>query len=409
MAYGTSATAFLTSVRVLTGAPARVGSYQGHCRLGRAHDISAKRPNARALCLALLPGCGDGPVFAILAGGALAADYPTKPVRVFVPYGPGGVGDLTMRLLADKLSQELKQQFVIENRPGAGGIVAMTEVLRAPADGYTLGEMGNGQAISMSLFNKLPYDVLKDFTQISVAASFEMLLAVPDNSPYKTLKDLVDAAQKNPGKLNLGAINPGSTQNLSAHLFRAGDGCRLTPSSPYRTTPDLVTALLRGDVDLGFDFLRRAAAGDRSPAKLRIIATSGEERDPLLKDVPTAKESGFPQLRRDQLERRRRARGHAGRDRAYSQREPSIALLPRRTFRKRRAGSASMRAAARRKQMHDRMAAGRCQMAGCHRESRHIPKAIARITGLGSRSRANRARITAERHREDGHGGPTAA
>ena len=91
-----------------------------------------------------------------------ASDYPTKPVRVFVPYGPGGVGDLTMRLLADQLSRELKQQFIIENRPGAGGIVAMTEVLKAPADGYTLGEMGNGQAISMSLFNSLPYDVLKD-------------------------------------------------------------------------------------------------------------------------------------------------------------------------------------------------------------------------------------------------------
>src|ERR1700685_1498314 len=132
---------------------------------------------------------------AIVAGGAqAAADYPTKPVRVFVPYGPGGVGDLTLRLLADQLSKQLGKNFIIENRPAAGGIVAMTEVLRAAPDGYTLGEMGNGQAISMSLFNQLPYDVLNDFTQISVAASFEMLLAVPDNSPYKTLKDLVDAA-----------------------------------------------------------------------------------------------------------------------------------------------------------------------------------------------------------------------
>ena len=89
-------------------------------------------------------------VFAILGGGALAADYPTKPVRVFVPYGPGGVGDLTMRLLADKLGETLKQQFVIENRPGAGGIASATQVLRAPADGYTLGEIGNGQSITFS-------------------------------------------------------------------------------------------------------------------------------------------------------------------------------------------------------------------------------------------------------------------
>jgi putative tricarboxylic transport membrane protein len=151
-------------------------------------------------------------------------DYPNKPVRLFVPYGPGGVGDLTMRLLADQLSKELKQQFVIENRPGAGGIVAMTEVLKAPADGYTLAEMGNGQAISMSLFNNLLYNVLNDFAQISVAASFEMLLAVPDKSPYETLKDLVAEAQKNPRKLNLGAINPGSTQNLSlSYHARFGD------------------------------------------------------------------------------------------------------------------------------------------------------------------------------------------
>lgn len=221
-----------------------------------------------------------------------AIDYPTKPVRVFVPYGPGGVGDLTMRLLADQLAKQLKQQFVIENRPGAGGIVAMTEVLRAPADGYTLGEMGNGQAISMSLFSHLPYDMLKDFTQISVAASFEMLLAVPDASPYKTLKDIVAFAQKNPGKLNLGAINPGSTQNLSAHLFKQVTGADYTIVT-YRTTPDLVTALLRGDVDLGFDFYA-ALHPVLGPGKVRIIASSGEERDPLLKDVPTAKESGFP-------------------------------------------------------------------------------------------------------------------
>lgn len=221
-----------------------------------------------------------------------AADYPTKPVRVFVPYGPGGVGDLTMRLVADQLGRALKQNFVIDNRPSAGGIIAMTEVRRAAADGYTLGEMGNGQTISMSLFNHLPYDVLNDFVQISITASFEMLLAVPDSSPYKTLKDVVEAAQKNPGKLNLGAINAGSTQNLSAHLFQQVTGADYT-IVPYRTTPDLVTALLRGDVDVGFDFYAGLAPAI-GPGKVRIIATSGEERDPLLKDVPTAKESGFP-------------------------------------------------------------------------------------------------------------------
>jgi tripartite-type tricarboxylate transporter receptor subunit TctC len=231
---------------------------------------------------------------AALATGAYAAsDYPSKPVRILVPYGPGGAGDLTIRLLANKLSQNLKQPFVIENRPGAGGIAAMRTVLSAPADGYTLGEIGNGQTISMSLFQGLPYNVLKDFAPISVAASFAVLLAVPPNSPYKSVRNVIDAARKAPGKLNLGAINPGSTQNLSAHLFQQVSNAEFTIVT-YRTTPDLVTALLRAEVDLGFDYfagLESAIGAD----KLHVIATSGEQRDPLLKDVPTAKESGLPE------------------------------------------------------------------------------------------------------------------
>jgi putative tricarboxylic transport membrane protein len=226
-------------------------------------------------------------------GGVQAAeDYPRRPVRIMVPYGAGGAGDMTIRLLANKVGQNLKQAFVIENRPGAGGIAAMRAVLGAPADGYTLGEMGNGQAISMSLFQNLPYDVLNDFAQISVAASFAILLAVPPSSPHKTVKDVVEAARKSPGKLNLGAINPGSTQNLSAVLFQQVSGAQFEIVT-YRTTPDLVTALLRGEVDLGFDYY----AGFEStiaPDKLRIIATSGDKRDPVLKDVPTAAESGLP-------------------------------------------------------------------------------------------------------------------
>jgi tripartite-type tricarboxylate transporter receptor subunit TctC len=225
-------------------------------------------------------------------GARAAEDYPRRPVRIFVPYGAGGAGDMTIRLLANKVSQNLKQTFVIENRPGAGGIAAMRAVLGAPADGYTLGEMGNGQAISMSLFQNLPYDVLNDFAQISVAASFAILLAVPPTSPYKSVGELIEAARKASGKFNLGAINPGSTQNLSAVLFQQVSGAQFTIVT-YRTTPDLVTALLRGDVDLGFDYF----AGFESTIaanKLRIIATSGDKRDPVLKDVPTAAESGLP-------------------------------------------------------------------------------------------------------------------
>src|SRR5215813_12588567 len=188
---------------------------------------------AALAALACIAAVGDG--------AQAAGDYPQQPIRILVPYGPGGAGDLTIRLLTNKLSQNLKQPFVIENRPGAGGIAAMRAVLSSPADGYTLGEMGNGQAISMSLFQGLPYGILKDFTQISVAASFALLLAVPPTSPYKTVKDVIDAARKAPGKLNLGAINPGSTQNLSAHLFQQVSDAKFVIVT-YRTTPDLVTS-----------------------------------------------------------------------------------------------------------------------------------------------------------------------
>jgi tripartite-type tricarboxylate transporter receptor subunit TctC len=230
----------------------------------------------------------------LLAAGAVqAADYPTKPIRVFVPYGPGGVGDLTVRILAQKMGENLHQRFVIENRPGAGGTIAMKSVLDARADGYVLGEMGNGQAIASTLFTHLPYDILKDFSPVSVAASFPVLIAVSGASPYRSLKDVVEAAHKNPGKLNLGAINPGSTQNLSAHLFKQLTGVDVTVI-PFRTTPDLVTALLRGDVDVGFDYYA-GFEGSLPDGRLRIIAVSGETRDALLKEVPTASESGFPQ------------------------------------------------------------------------------------------------------------------
>jgi tripartite-type tricarboxylate transporter receptor subunit TctC len=257
-------------------------------------DASTRRKSARRISRGfLVAAIAATAAFATLAGAAPVVNYPTRPIRLFVPYGPGGVGDLTMRILADKASEQLKQQFVIENRPGAGGILAMTQVLRASADGYTLGEVGNGQAISASLFKTIPFNVLRDFIPISVAASFDILLAVPGNSAYKSLKDIVDAAQKNPGKLNLGAINPGSTQNLSAYLFQQATGAEYAIVT-YRTTPELVTALLRGEVDLGFDYYAGLSA-ELGDGKLRIVATSGEERDPLLQDVPTAKESGFPQ------------------------------------------------------------------------------------------------------------------
>ena len=260
----------------------------------RSHAVSTttwrrcswSRAAAVVACLTSITG------FTSHASAQPGQAYPNRPVRILVPYGPGGVGDITMRLLAQKLSDRTKQQFVIEDRPGALGALSAKGVLDSPADGYTLGVTGNGQAIAMTLSKSRSYDVLKDFTQVSITASFEMLIAVKNDSPFKTLQDVVAAARKTPGRLNFGTINPGSTQNLSAHLFKLTTGIDVEVI-PYKTTPELVTSLIRGDTDVGFDFFA-ALQGAITGKQIRIIATSGEHRDPLLKDVPTAVESGFP-------------------------------------------------------------------------------------------------------------------
>jgi tripartite-type tricarboxylate transporter receptor subunit TctC len=227
-----------------------------------------------------------------LAQGPSPSGYPNKPVRILVPYGPGGVADTTVRLLAQKLNERLGQQFVIENRPGAGGIVAAKAGATAPPDGYTLALTGNGTAISRSLFKSLPYDVLKDFKSVSVMAWLDLTIATKADGPLKTVKDIVEAAKKNPGKLNFGTIAPGSTQNLSAELFRLTGDIKVTMVT-FRTTPDLVTAILRGDIDVGFDYL----AGFKSTlnaGQLRAVASTGDKRSPSTPNVPTVMESGMP-------------------------------------------------------------------------------------------------------------------
>ena len=245
----------------------------------------ARRRASRWLLLAAL-------AFAMPAPADAQPGYPNRPVRILVPYGPGGVADTTVRLLAQKLNERLRQPFVIENRPGAGGILASQAGTTAAPDGYTLTLTGNGTAISKSLFKSLPYDVLRDFASVSVMAWLDLTIAAKADGPLKTVKDIVEAAKKNPGKLNFGTIAPGSTQHLSAELFRLTGDLKVAMVT-FRTTPDLITALLRGDVDVGFDYLAgfRAQLNDQ---QLRAVASTGEKRSPSTPDVPTVSESGMP-------------------------------------------------------------------------------------------------------------------
>ena len=227
------------------------------------------------------------------AGGVRAqANYPDKPVRVILPFGPGGIADITARLIAQKLSEKLGQNFVIENMPGAGGIAAARAVLQAPADGYTLAFFTNGTAISVALFNELPFDPLKQFVPVSALGYFDVVFAVPANSDFHTLGDFLAAARTKPGTLNLGSITVGSTQNLTAQLFKSMSGTE-TVIVPFRTSPDELVALLRGDIQMEVEFYAALKPALQS-GQIRPLATSGPHRSPELPNVPTVAEAGVP-------------------------------------------------------------------------------------------------------------------
>jgi len=230
-------------------------------------------------------------VVAIFLTPVRADTYPSKPVRIIVPYGPGGIADVTMRLVAQNLSKRFGQQFFIENRPGAGGVVGMQAAREAAADGYTLVMVGGGLTIAKALFKSLPYNIETDFTPISTTASYGLVIATKAGSPYKAISDVIAYAKAHPGTINFGTINAGSAQNLSAELFRIMAGLDVT-IVPYKTTPDLASAVLRGDVDVAFEYF----VGFQSPitnGQMSVLATTGRERANNLPDVPTIIESGL--------------------------------------------------------------------------------------------------------------------
>ena len=218
-------------------------------------------------------------------------DYPNHPVMLIVPYGAGGVADVGMRILGEQLSNRLKQQFVIENRPGAGGIVAAQAGASAAPDGYTLLMTGNNNAIAVPLFKSLPYNILTDFASVSTAAFFDVLIVTRAGSPLKSVQDIVAAARANPGKLNIGTITPGSTQNLAASLFNSTAGIKTT-IVPFRASPDMDAAVMRGDVDVAFEFYA-ALSGLLADHKVVALASTGAKRTAYLPDVPTVMESGI--------------------------------------------------------------------------------------------------------------------
>ena len=198
--------------------------------------------------------------------------FPTKALRIVVPFAAGGVGDLTARAVATGLAERLGQPVVIDNRPGAGGVVAADAVARAEPDGHTLFLMSNGTAVSASLFRSLPYDTLADFAPVSTLGFFDIAVLVPADSPHATLPQLLAHARARPGQLNIGSINIGSTQHLAAELFRSSAAID-AQVVPFNGTPALITALRGRQVDVSVEILgptlpqvRAGAAAVATPA-----------------------------------------------------------------------------------------------------------------------------------------------
>jgi len=230
-----------------------------------------------------------GAAFLSLPSWAQAA-WPAKPVRIVVPFGPGGIADLTARAVGEALTPRLGQPVIIDNKPGAGGVGAGDLVAHADPDGYTLLLVSNGTAVSAGLFKHLPFDAQKDFAPVSLIGVFDIAVLVPAGSPFKSVQDLVAAAKARPGKLNVATVNVGSTQNLAAELFKTTAGVDMQVV-PFNGTPAVITALRGRQVDAAVEILGPVKT-QVTTGGLRLLGVMGTKRAAAFPDVPTLAESG---------------------------------------------------------------------------------------------------------------------
>ncbi len=223
------------------------------------------------------------------AGGG----YPTKPIRLLVPFPPGGPNDILGRVLAQKLSEQLGQQVVIDNRGGAGGIVGAETVARASADGYTLLFGGTASlAINPGLRKSLPYDALKDFAPVSLVGTAPSLLTINPQVPVKSVKDLIALAQAKPGQLNFASAGVGTPPHLAGELFNSMAGVKMV-HVPYKGGGPALTELLAGQVGIYFSGISSVLPFVKE-GKLRGVAVTSSQRTAILPDMPTVAESGLP-------------------------------------------------------------------------------------------------------------------
>jgi len=239
----------------------------------------------------ILQGLGLAP---LLVHSAWAqGSYPSRPIDIVIGYSPGGTADISWRIIAPKLAERLGQPVVVQNKPGAGGIVASQAVLQAPADGTTFILVATGNfGITPVLFKSLPFDAVKDFQMVSLAADFDYVFAVRADSPFRTVKDVIAYASTHPGKLTLGTVQVGSAQFFAAELFKSMAGISAV-TVPYRTSGDVIAAVRAGDVQLMVETIAPVIAQIRS-GTLRAIGVTGDEIFAGLRDVPPISQSGLP-------------------------------------------------------------------------------------------------------------------
>jgi tripartite-type tricarboxylate transporter receptor subunit TctC len=226
------------------------------------------------------------------AAPAFAQDYPTKPVKMVVPFPPGGPLDLTGRLIAQQLSDMWGQSVVVENRPGAGGNIGADFVAKSPADGYTI-LMGalSTHAVNPNLYSKMPYDAAKDFVPITLIAVTPNVLVVNASSPVNNVKDFIAYTKANPGKLSFGSGSNGSAGHLAGELYKVETGTD-SVHIPYKGGAPATQALLAGDTQFMFDNLANAMAQVKA-GKFKALAVTTAQRSPLAPDLPTMAEAGL--------------------------------------------------------------------------------------------------------------------
>src|SRR3954466_9179429 len=240
----------------------------------------------RTSFLALLGVC----VLGAIAAPAAAQDYPNKPIRIIVPFGPGGGGDIVGRIFGQVLQDKLGQPVVIENKPGAAGTLGNELVARADKDGYTIGVMTAGQIIAAAMNKSLRYDQATALEPISQVGTASLMLVARGDFPANNVDELIAAAKANPGKINVASPGFGATQHMSGELFKQTAGIDMV-SVQFRTSPEAITAVLGKQVDVLFDTVL-AVLGQVQSGQLKAIAVTGKDRFPIVPDVPAAAESG---------------------------------------------------------------------------------------------------------------------